>query len=73
MGGIIDNEYRNFDSGVIAMAISAGVIVLRVFLGTGIGRKRPCPVAIRQASEYPVVNKMRIRAYLCFIALGAPS
>ncbi len=55
------------------MAISAGVIVLRVFLGTGIGRKRPCPVAIRQASEYPVVNKMRIRAYLCFIALGTPS
>ena len=27
VGGIIDNEYRNFDSGVIAMAISAGVIV----------------------------------------------
>jgi hypothetical protein len=27
VGGIIDNEYRNFDPGVIAMAISAGVIV----------------------------------------------
>jgi hypothetical protein len=45
VGGVLDNEYRNFRSGVIAMAISAGAIV---FAGAWIRRE----AAMRNRSPF---------------------